>query len=749
MHALNGNRKHRQGRPGGAAAENAAERQPMHTALMRRPDRRTLQEPQTVTALRAAGWMLPATASAEARVRVYDTRLEPDWLRRQVRDFHTTAPGRVVYIGGDLLTEPQPLRDDATALNMLRLERWGPPDTEDYHLIVLPRPHQAQWLARGRQQLAVEAEGTVISVLCIVDRGQCSDQWDAASLRRALPGAAVLLEDLELAVNVTAIGERPPLRRVPAQSRQLPPATWEAAFLALNRVLLVVSFHRRTGPCTLPFGRWLGEPPPAPKPSGLELLRVEYLLPPATRTQQAERTLRAALRDLAALLHVSAPAGPQLRQIQVEHGGVVALLEVPRDAARRWLWGSGRAGLFLRPFWTKDTGADVDRSNFALWWLHGHADQADTVWNALSTEVGFVGLLAGGADIAVRVSAEANLSAMQAQVQFKLANKKLVFAIANPAARWWRLGPLSAAEVAAAPELITALGLHLTRESISFKSANYTRTRSYAFFRATGDPVRMTMDDGGWNSSEAQLSLADPPPRRSTELQRPAAPAPSPPVPKAPPPDRRNRPGPALSAQSTWGGPQRTSAAPPSQPVQPVAASPPAPRPPPVPAPTRQSRRARPPVGESSEEAGDVLASRRPRRRPDAGRRLASSAELEDLKELIRALQAELRALRRDNELLRRAQLTDPWRYPGPPYHPAVPPVSGSTVHSVPSRPHTPPRLPAPAASSTAVDPSQEDTLMQVDRNRGPHHRDSGDTPDGKRPQRAARALGVEKPNDD
>ena len=45
------------------------------------------------------------------------------------------------------------------------------------------------------------------------------------------------------------------------------------------------------------------------------------------------------------------------------------------------------------------------------------------------------------------------------------------------------------------------------------------------------------------------------------------------------------------------------------------------------------------------------------------------------------------------------------------------------------------------------MDPPQEDTLMQVDRNNlGSHSRDSGDTPEGKR--RAARALEVEQSND-
>ena len=37
---------------------------------------------------------------------------------------------------------------------------------------------------------------------------------------------------------------------------------------------------------------------------------------------------------------------------------------------------------------------------------------------------------------------------------------------------------------------------------------------------------------------------------------------------------------------------------------------------------------------------------------------------------------------------------------------------------------------------------------MNVDRHRGPHHRESGDTPEGKRPPKAARALEVNTNND-
>ena len=66
-------------------------------------------------------------------MRVYDTRLDPEWLKRTVRDMCPTAPGKVVYVCGDLLTEPRPVLDDVAALSRQQLERWGP-STLSYYL---------------------------------------------------------------------------------------------------------------------------------------------------------------------------------------------------------------------------------------------------------------------------------------------------------------------------------------------------------------------------------------------------------------------------------------------------------------------------------------------------------------------------------------------------------------------------------------------------------------------------------------
>ena len=158
--------------------------------------------------------------------------------------------------------------------------------------------------------------------------------------------------------------------------------------------------------------------------------------------------------------------------------------------------------------------------------MRGQAAAADSLWRALRGDPNFFGLLTGGKDVAVRVAPGADSAAMQQQVRFVLQRADVSLRRANPDARWWRLGPLTAAEVAAVRPLITSLGLMLEGDQVRFGVANHTRTRSFAFFAASGTPTATTLDDGGWQSSEAALTPADPPPRR---LQ-PAPSRPGPPL---------------------------------------------------------------------------------------------------------------------------------------------------------------------------------------------------------------------------
>ena len=200
----------------------------------------------------------------------------------------------------------------------------------------------------------------------------------------------------------------------------------------------------------------------------------------------------------------------------------------------------------MRPFWTPDTGQAVQRSQFTLLWVRGRSADGPRIWEVLRDQAGFFGLVYEGKDLAVRVSSEADVSALQVQLRFAMQDEKAQFKQAAAGQRWWRLGPLTDAEVWSAKELVRRVGLDPLRGEIRFGKAGPFRT--YAFFAATGEPSRRTLDDGSWMASEAQLTPAGPPPRK------PAG-------------------GSALSSQSVWGG-ARQQPAPVVKTVQPTQSDP-------------------------------------------------------------------------------------------------------------------------------------------------------------------------------
>ncbi len=103
----------------------------------------------------------------------------------------------------------------------------------------------------------------VFSVCAVVDRDKCPTMLDAAALRRLLPQAGALLSDTTLEVQVAAVGERPRLIRVPAGELELPTSKWETAFLAANKVLVVIYFRRHGGAAVPPTACWMrGSPAP-------------------------------------------------------------------------------------------------------------------------------------------------------------------------------------------------------------------------------------------------------------------------------------------------------------------------------------------------------------------------------------------------------------------------------------------------------------------------------------------------------
>ena len=260
---------------------------------------RRLSELQPVSRLRGEGWNIPATIGDEQLLRVYDTRLDHSWLARMQYELALGVSVQDTFlIGGDFLHNTALL--DGEALHPGRLRRWGPAvAVAPYHVFVVPRPHQEEWMQRAHRQVGVEAMAAWVSVALVVPREKVPETLTVEAVCRAVPAVGAVLDDATLEVAVAAIGKRPVLNRLPAGEKKLPPAQWEQAHMPLSRVLVVVSFRRADGPRPAPRAQWIMGTPPRPATSMLELLRVELALPAATKQVTAEKLLRAAVRKAA------------------------------------------------------------------------------------------------------------------------------------------------------------------------------------------------------------------------------------------------------------------------------------------------------------------------------------------------------------------------------------------------------------------------------------------------------------------
>jgi len=78
---------------------------------------------------------------------------------------------------------------------------------------------------------------------------------------------------------------------------------------------------------------------------------------------------------------------------------------------------------------------------------------------------------------------------------------------AVPGRRWWRLGPLTDAELWRAKEMVAAVGLlPLNGELRTGRKGPF---RSYVYFAAVGQPRCRTLDDGSWGASAATVQEAE------------------------------------------------------------------------------------------------------------------------------------------------------------------------------------------------------------------------------------------------
>ena len=322
-------------------------------------------------------------------------------------------------------------------------------------------------------------------------------------VRELLPAASRLLDDKSLSITATLVGERPPLRRVPAGGeKSLPPREWETAYLPINRLLLLLQVRLRSEGRRAFYGRWIRGAPPQPGSSPLKLLWVEAIVAPGLKKDAAERATRAGLKKLATEMHLQPPPASGLQRFQAMEGIAVGIFGVPRDQAVQWLRGSGCGGVYLRPFWSAETGQAVARGNFGLVWARGQLHRGEQIWAAVRAEPGVVGLYAQGRDVAVRVAADADVRMLQAQVNHALdAKGEFKFRRAIPGQRWWKLGPLHPSEEWNKEELILKFGLEVLPNTVSVARAG--PFRSFIYFAATGTPASLTLDDGSWGASSA------------------------------------------------------------------------------------------------------------------------------------------------------------------------------------------------------------------------------------------------------
>ena len=254
---------------------------PWQTQRRRPGEARDLQELQSVARLRSLGWTIPAEIHGDYQLRVYDTRVEPSWLAALTNEVTGGRPLATVRVGGDFLSGPD--REDAKALHPTEVTR--PAQEGPCHIVELPRPHHASWGQRCLTQMRMEDHDSELVWYLVVPRDRCGGGTSLEDLERMLPQASPLFRAEDMVVDVMLVGEWAPLVKVPAavDEKVLPPRKWIRALLPVDRVLVALVVRRALGPRRMPSLGPVRGALPEPKPDGMELLRLEYVLPPATR----------------------------------------------------------------------------------------------------------------------------------------------------------------------------------------------------------------------------------------------------------------------------------------------------------------------------------------------------------------------------------------------------------------------------------------------------------------------------------
>ena len=247
--------------------------------------------------LRRAGWTVPARIGSPFRV--YDNRLSLKFHRRVLAKLGIGEADQVKVVGGDFLTASAMEEDLVTDSEALQNgTKWW---TNDGHVWVNP---SRQGLRAWVEEICCQMDPTgakTITLALFADRSKVSTD---VNITEIIPPLEPLFHIEDTTTTVHAVGERVPLRRIPRQSKELPPSVWDEGFSLDKHVLLVVHIKRGVGESN-PHVVWLDErvPPPLPPQSqvGCETLFGELLLPPGIRPDRAsgffQTTLRRAARE--------------------------------------------------------------------------------------------------------------------------------------------------------------------------------------------------------------------------------------------------------------------------------------------------------------------------------------------------------------------------------------------------------------------------------------------------------------------
>ena len=476
-----------------------------------------LQEPAK---LREAGFELPG--AIQNQVRVFDTRLHPGVHTNILSKLAIVTPDtKVRVVGGDFLTAASMevnILEEKNALNPDNF--WGHPGETVW---VNPGKIQTKlWMEMAKGQLEENGPDQMVFAF-FIPREKAITGWD---ITQVIPPLKILYEVPNAGFDAILFPDRVPIRRIPKDTKRLPPPRWDESYSSPDKVLCTVVVNNGVGEKNSNM-RWVGDAIPQKRPSLLdpEVLVAEMVIPNDAKPSAASHILKREVKKVAMEQNLEVPH--LVGQPEVKGVFSWAKINVPREQAARWLQMSGHKGLFFRPYFSPSTGADLLKENFNVRWLKLGApmltEAVESIFKVVSPLQGVCGLVFTG-EIGVRVAAAQGPS----HESLKNALNGLKVEVREYSeAKWWCLEHLTESETfpAQADKLISELGLKRQGDARVAHEGPY---KWKLFFRATGTPQKYNLDTGARDSTLATLKEGSPPPKRvfqKRQNQQPSAPS--------------------------------------------------------------------------------------------------------------------------------------------------------------------------------------------------------------------------------